>query len=67
MTHKTWILRSKQWTRETADAFTRAEGGNRTAPPRPTQLSMSVDIPSGLQVPETKKKSRGKIRLEGNV
>ena len=31
-TYKPWMLRSKQCMRAMADDFTRAEGGNRTAP-----------------------------------
>lgn len=53
MTHKMWILRSKQCMRGPADAFTRKQN----SPLHPIHLSMSVDIPSGLQVTEIKKKS----------
>lgn len=45
------------------------KGETEQPPPHSTQISMSVDIPSGLQLPETnkQKKSGVKIRLEGNV
>ena len=48
--------------RETADAFPRVEGGHRTAPSSYT-LSMSVDSPSALQVPQTTKNKKVEEKL----